>query len=99
MINEIFSYESTDNNLNFSRATSNVQTNYEIKLIDFGFSLQIEKGSNLTMFCGTPCYMAPEIISSKSYKGKPTDIWSLGIILYIMVVGRFPFRSDNKDKN
>jgi len=69
-----------------------------VKLIDFGFSLKTDMNSRLTMLCGTPCYMAPEIISCREYEGKPTDVWSLGIILYILVVGRFPFRSSNKNK-
>ena len=56
------------------------ELNYEVKLIDFGFSLQNSGNNKLTMLCGTPCYMAPEIIGCKEYDGKPTDVWSLGIV-------------------
>ena len=53
----------------------------------------------MRLLCGTPYYIAPEIIGNMEYDGKPTDIWSLGVILYILVVGRFPFRSTVKDRN
>ncbi|CAD8182890.1 unnamed protein product [Paramecium pentaurelia] len=61
----------------------------KIKLIDFGFSSFIEHKT--TSYCGTPSYMAPEIILKIDY-GKPADIWSLGILLYVMLHGKFPFQ-------
>jgi len=61
-----------------------------VKLVDFGFSAYV-KDKSLKIFCGTPSYMAPEIIKRKEYQGKPVDVWSLGVVLYAMVVGRFPF--------
>jgi len=60
------------------------------KLIDFGFSVNC-KDKRLKVFCGTPSYMAPEIVKRAEYKGKPTDIWSLGVILFAMISGCFPF--------
>ena len=47
---------------------------------------------NLKSFAGTITYMAPEIINGKSYDGKKADIFSLGVILYYIVIGRFPFK-------
>lgn len=66
----------------------NPTTRY-IKLIDFGFSVFSTKP--LKLFCGTPSYMAPEIISKKEYYGGPTDIWTCGVAYYVMLTGHFPF--------
>ncbi len=65
----------------------------KIKLIDFGFSVLIKNEGKLTMFCGTPTYMAPEIIGRPEYEGPPTDVWALGVILYVLLCGQFPFNS------
>jgi serine/threonine protein kinase len=46
----------------------------------------------LSIFCGTPTYMAPEIVSKKEYHGDLVDTWALGILLYVMLCGRFPFK-------
>ena len=56
-------------------------------MIDFGFSVMIKSDTKLNIFCGTPSYMAPEIISRKDYYGKPVDVWALGILLYVMISG------------
>ena len=66
-------------------------TDKEANLIDFGFSVVCPKDKRLKVFCGTPSYMAPEIVKRTQYKGKPTDIWSLGVVLYAMLCGSFPF--------
>lgn len=63
----------------------------EIKLIDFGFSTFVK--TKQTTFCGTPTYMAPEIIAKKEYEGPPTDMWALGIILFALLSGYFPFQA------
>ncbi|KAL4503612.1 hypothetical protein ABPG73_017355 [Tetrahymena malaccensis] len=64
-----------------------------IKIIDFGFSIVIPPDKKLNIFCGTPSYMAPEIVSKKEYYGPPVDIWACGILLYVMLVGTFPFKA------
>ena len=68
-----------------------------IKIIDFGFSVKVSSDKKLNIFCGTPSYMAPEIVKKTEYYGKSSDIWSLGILLYVMLFGKFPFRG--KDDN
>lgn len=62
-----------------------------VKLIDFGFSC-ISK-DRLKIFCGTPSYMSPEIVSKKEYYGGPADVWACGVLLYTLLVGVFPFKS------
>ena len=62
-----------------------------IKVIDFGFSV-IVSSQMLKVFCGTPSYMSPEIVRKKDYDGKPVDMWALGVLLYVMLTGTFPFR-------
>ncbi|XP_076817218.1 testis-specific serine/threonine-protein kinase 6-like [Clavelina lepadiformis] len=71
-----------------------------IKLCDFGFSKLIEKrrGQNdqhSTTFCGSLAYCAPEILLRTPYDPWKTDIWSLGVVLYKMVVGGMPFGEGN----
>ena len=64
----------------------------KIKIIDFGFSIQVTKDKKLDTFCGTPSYMAPEITRKQDYYGHLVDIWALGILLYCMLCGAFPFK-------
>jgi serine/threonine protein kinase len=66
-----------------------------IKICDFGVGKLIKPNTILKDQCGTPVYMAPEIIKGNGYQGFPVDIWSAGIALYIMLSGSLPF---NKDK-
>lgn len=64
-----------------------------VKIIDFGFSLVTPRTKPLNVCCGTPSYMAPELMARKNYYGHLVDVWALGIILYILVVGIFPFKA------
>jgi len=65
------------------------------KVIDFGFSTCIPHERKVKIFCGTPSYMAPEIVSKIEYSGPPADIWALGVLLYALLCGKFPFRGQN----
>lgn len=67
-----------------------------VKIIDFGFSRTVGAKEKLNVFCGTPSYMAPELVSRKPYFPKPADIWALGIMLYKMIAGVFPFTASDE---
>ncbi|CAD8185793.1 unnamed protein product [Paramecium octaurelia] len=71
----------------------------QIKLCDFGVSRQIVKGQKILEQCGTPAYLAPEIMTQKSgYEGFASDIWSSGILLYVLLVGKTPFKGNNMNE-
>jgi calcium/calmodulin-dependent protein kinase I len=57
------------------------------KLADFGLSTPVPNGQLISGLAGSPFYMAPEVISGDAY-GSSADMWSLGVILYIMLSGK-----------
>ncbi|CAF1372141.1 unnamed protein product [Didymodactylos carnosus] len=74
--------------------TSN-EDDAELKLTDFGFAKECSNLiKNLTTPCYTPYYVAPEVLSTRSYD-KACDIWSLGVIMYILLCGYPPFYSEH----
>lgn len=50
----------------------------------------------LNDFCGTPHYISPEVIKKKGYYPKEADVWSLGVLLYKLAIGTFPFKGLNE---
>ncbi|XP_047159347.1 CBL-interacting serine/threonine-protein kinase 24 isoform X2 [Vigna umbellata] len=63
-----------------------------LKVSDFGLSALTEKGVGLLhTTCGTPNYVAPEVIGNRGYNGAAADVWSCGVILYVLLAGYLPF--------
>ncbi|CAK7336298.1 unnamed protein product [Dovyalis caffra] len=73
----------------------------DLKVSDFGFSALPEQNWNdglLHTQCGTPAYVAPEVLRKKGYDGAKADIWSCGVILFVLLSGYLPFRNENAMK-
>jgi carbon catabolite-derepressing protein kinase len=66
-----------------------------VKIADFGLSNEIKDGDFLKTSCGSPNYAAPEVIRGGLYTGPEIDVWSAGVILYVMLCGRLPFEDDD----
>jgi MAP/microtubule affinity-regulating kinase len=64
---------------------------HQIKLIDFGLSVVVSKGELVKLYCGSPMYMAPEVLNRDPHDPQKSDIWSLGVILYQTLVGSSPW--------
>jgi len=72
-----------------------IELNNSLKLIDFGTSVEYKKDDTLKEVHGTSYYIAPEVIA-ENYDER-CDIWSIGVILYILLSGKPPFDGKNDD--
>lgn len=71
---------------------------FRIKLTDFGLSIELKRSQEtMQEFCGTPLFMAPEIIAGKSYSCQ-CDVWSMGIIMHLLLTGVSPFRATTEEE-
>ncbi|XP_055675389.1 serine/threonine-protein kinase SIK2 isoform X2 [Falco peregrinus] len=68
-----------------------LDNNMNIKIADFGFGNFYKNGEPLTTWCGSPPYAAPEVFEGQQYEGPQLDIWSMGVVLYVLVCGALPF--------
>ncbi|TYH66534.1 hypothetical protein ES332_D06G129800v1 [Gossypium tomentosum] len=72
--------------------------NEDLKVSDFGLSAlpeQVRNDGLLHTQCGTPAYVAPEVLKKRGYDGPKADIWSCGVILYVLLAGFLPFQEEN----
>ena len=68
----------------------------EIKIGDFGLATKLEfEGDRKRTICGTPNYIAPEILEGKNGHSYEVDTWSLGVIIYTMLVGKPPYETSD----
>jgi serine/threonine protein kinase len=72
---------------------------FEIKLVDFGMAALQPQGMQLSTPCGSPHYAAPEVIRFKAYDGAMADVWSCGVILYVMLTGTPPFNYSGDERD
>jgi 5'-AMP-activated protein kinase catalytic alpha subunit len=72
-----------------------LDSEYRLKIVDFGFASRMRDGYWLSTSCGSPNYAAPEVISGQPYAGPEVDVWSAGVILFATLCGRLPF--DDED--
>jgi len=68
--------------------------NNQLKIIDFGFARYFESDDLMNTICGSPLYMGPELFISNTYDYK-SDYWSMGIIIYLIMVGHMPYHAKN----
>jgi serine/threonine-protein kinase HSL1 (negative regulator of Swe1 kinase) len=70
-----------------------------VKLVDFGMAALQPIGKKLTTPCGSPHYAAPEVIKTTSYDGGKADVWSCGVILFVLLTGDPPFNYSGDDRH
>ncbi|XP_060174992.1 CBL-interacting serine/threonine-protein kinase 11-like [Lycium barbarum] len=75
-----------------------IDENGDLKVSDFGLSAlteQVQQDGLLHTLCGTPSYVAPDILTKKGYDGAKVDVWTCGIILFVLNAGYLPFHDSN----
>ncbi|KAJ5175092.1 Serine/threonine-protein kinase atg1 [Penicillium canariense] len=90
-VSQFVPYKGSDNSY---EPITGLETLPMLKIADFGFARSLPATSLAETLCGSPLYMAPEILRYEKYDAK-ADLWSVGTVLYEMVVGRPPFRATN----
>ena len=103
-VNQLHSNNIAHLDLKLENIMYNTDTN-NISIIDFGFAeetvrIDVETGKTvqrlLNNFCGSAEYTSPEILLQQEFDGRRADVWSLGVIVFAMLTGRFPFAGKNR---
>jgi serine/threonine protein kinase len=94
-VNYQTSFDCDNNGHHYLRHHRSIKT---LKLADFGLAVELEAGNKLFDVCGTPNYVAPEILSESGYDHK-VDIWAAGVIAYVLLCGFPPFVSPENDQD
>lgn len=76
-----------------------LDANYNVKLGDFGFTRELHPDERSNTHCGSRPYAAIELLTGRAYTGNGVDIWSAGVVLYVMLTGCFPFGGGREDLN
>ena len=76
-----------------------LDSNLNVKLVDFGMAALQPPGKLLETSCGSPHYASPEIAEGRKYRGDRADIWSCGVVLYVMLCGTLPFGTGAEDED
>ncbi|CCD27017.1 serine/threonine protein kinase KIN1 NDAI_0J01250 [Naumovozyma dairenensis CBS 421] len=74
-----------------------ISSNGNIKIIDFGLSNLYDKSKKLKTYCGSLYFAAPELLRANPYIGPEIDVWSFGVVLYVLVCGKVPFDDENSN--
>lgn len=80
--------------LHYAGTTTPSPSQIKIKIADFGFARFLPGKMMAATLCGSPMYMAPEVIMSKGYDAK-ADLWSVGTIVYQCLTGKAPFQANS----
>lgn len=69
-----------------------------VKILDFGFAVKYNPHKKMKTYCGTPNYMAPELLLKIPYDPQKMEVWATGVCLYKLLTGKFPFRGKNDEE-
>lgn len=97
----VFSYLHSNNVAHRDIKPENIllDSNCKIKLADFGFATILDEGQKNRTVLGTERYMSPEILGNHSYDAKKADIFSLGVVFYVLAMGNPPFIKSDIQKD
>jgi serine/threonine-protein kinase ULK/ATG1 len=93
-LDELYDPAKMDSHEEFRRQANYPSADFKLKIADFGFARHLQTTSLAETLCGSPLYMAPEILQHQRYDAK-ADLWSVGTVLFEMISGRPPFNGEN----